>query len=79
MIEKITGQMALKQIIEMHSDLGEALSKMGFDTCCSKMSTLEDACKDKGKNLQLVLEKLNQIVDQLNLIESIEEKFKEKI
>ncbi|QTA37624.1 hypothetical protein JYK00_07790 [Thermosipho ferrireducens] len=71
MLPKITENMTLKEIMEMDDKLYQAIQKYGFDTCCTKMSTLKDSCENKGLDLNKVLEELNEVVEEINYIEQL--------
>ena len=71
MLEEVTGSMTLKEIMDLHEKLEEKLKNFGFDICCAKMDTLENACKKKGLNVEHVLEELNRIVREINDIERL--------
>ncbi|SHH17816.1 hypothetical protein [Thermosipho atlanticus] len=71
MLSKINENMTLKEIMDMDDKLFQEISKLGFDICCAKMKTLKDSCLDKGLNVQEVLNRLNEIVEEINYIEKI--------
>ncbi|SDC17132.1 hypothetical protein [Geotoga petraea] len=70
-MEYLTKDMSLKEIMEKDDKLFKQITKFGFDICCTKMDTLEDSCQKKGINLNLALNKLNNIVDDINYIEKL--------
>lgn len=53
-MKKITKDMSLKEVMEMHPKLEEKIKKLGFDFCCSKMDSLAESCKKKNVNLDKV-------------------------
>ncbi|AKI97715.1 hypothetical protein [Kosmotoga pacifica] len=71
MLPEITKDMTLNDIMNLHTRLYEEIGKLGFDICCAKMDTLEDACKKKGLDLQNALRTLNAVVEEMNEIERI--------
>ena len=71
MLPKITKGMTLNEIMNLHSRLYEEVGKLGFDICCAKMDTVEEACLKKGLDLLKILKHLNSVVKELNEIERI--------
>jgi len=71
MFQKINKEMTLKEIMDMHSKLEDEIKKFGFDVCCSKMESLENSCKKRSIEVEYVLERLNGVVEELNLIEEL--------
>jgi len=58
--------MTLKEITDLHSDLFEKLQHLGLDLNVGKMTTLKDACKERGLNFPKVLKALNFEVQRIN-------------
>ncbi|KLO22452.1 MULTISPECIES: hypothetical protein [unclassified Marinitoga] len=71
MLPEINENMSLKEIMDMDNKLFDALKNFGFDICCAKMSSLKDSCKDKGLNVKVVVNKLNEVVEEINYIEKL--------
>ncbi|MBM7559769.1 hypothetical protein [Marinitoga litoralis] len=71
MLPEINENMSLKEIMDMDNKLFEELKNFGFDICCAKMSSLKDSCKDKGLNVNVVIRKLNDVVEEINYIEKL--------
>ncbi|APT75520.1 hypothetical protein LN42_03260 [Marinitoga sp. 1137] len=71
MLTKINENMSLKEIMDMDNKLFNELKNFGFDICCAKMSNLKESCIDKGLNVNIVIRKLNDVVDEINYIEKL--------
>lgn len=71
MLSKINKEMTLKEIMDIHSRLEDEIKKIGFDVCCSKMESLESSCKKRNIEVEYVLKKLNEVVEELNFIEEL--------
>jgi iron-sulfur cluster repair protein YtfE (RIC family) len=71
MLPEINENMSLKEIMDMDNKLFDELKNFGFDICCAKMSSLKESCKDKGLNVNVVIRKLNDVVEEINYIEKL--------
>ncbi|MBO8166568.1 MAG: hypothetical protein H0Z25_05055 [Kosmotoga sp.] len=67
MLPKVSGEMTLKEIADLHHELYMILQHLGFDLNTGKMTSLKSSCRKKGLNLPEVLKALNTKVEELNL------------
>ncbi|WP_036224534.1 hypothetical protein [Mesoaciditoga lauensis] len=69
--DHINEKMTLKEIMERNPLLESELFKLGFNACCSKMSSLESFAKDNQIDVKKAVEDLNEKIDEVNKISEL--------
>lgn len=60
---KVTSSMSLGQIVARYPQCRELFENLGLDYCCGGKQRLSEAAEAAGKNLQEVLARINQVIE----------------
>lgn len=70
-INRIDEKTTIKEILDKDPSMQPELLKLGFNTCCAKMQTIENFASEKQLNVVKAMEILNAKIDEINEINEI--------